>query len=280
MRKLAVKVTSGMNSPFRYAGGKFYARGQILPLLPKHKFYVEPFSGGASIFFAKEKTESWLNDIDEGLMNCLIHIRDFPTELAARVCKQPATKERHNYFKNEYRPRTPLDLAVRWYFLNRTSYSGIMNMQNCYFGYGDKFSMRPENWTRNIARTSEKLQGVRLTSMDFVDVIRESPKNSLLFIDPPYFKADQSKFYTHSFLIEDHMRLVDVLKSEKRRVKFFLTYDDCEEVRDMYSFCDMSTAEWNYTINRTDDQKKTKSVATAKDKGKRYKGQELFITNY
>lgn len=33
--------------------------------------------------------------------------------------------------------------------------------------------------------------------------------------------------------------------------------------------------EWNYTINRTDDQ--TKKTA---DKGKRYMGKEIFILNY
>jgi hypothetical protein len=33
--------------------------------------------------------------------------------------------------------------------------------------------------------------------------------------------------------------------------------------------------EWNYTINRTDDQSK-KTAA----KGKRYMGKEIFITNY
>ena len=43
---------NGINSPFRYAGGKFYARKLILELLPQHDDYIEPFAGGASIFFA------------------------------------------------------------------------------------------------------------------------------------------------------------------------------------------------------------------------------------
>ena len=42
------------NSPFRYPGGKFYARKLILEHIPKHDSYVEPMCGGASIFFAKE----------------------------------------------------------------------------------------------------------------------------------------------------------------------------------------------------------------------------------
>ena len=33
-----------INSPFRYAGGKFYARKLILEHLKPHNFYIEPFA--------------------------------------------------------------------------------------------------------------------------------------------------------------------------------------------------------------------------------------------
>ena len=156
-----------INSPFRYAGGKFYARKLIIEHIPDHNYYIEPFAGGASIFFAKPKVKkNWLNDIDKDLINCLVIIRDYPDELIKKLEGEKASKERHAFYKNEFKPKTNLDKAVRWYYLNRTSYSGIMNMQNCYWGYGDKYSMRPENWPRNILRTSSKLQRVKLTSFD------------------------------------------------------------------------------------------------------------------
>ena len=44
-----------INSPFRWAGGKFYARKIIEKYIPKHDFYVEPFLGGGSVFFHKNK---------------------------------------------------------------------------------------------------------------------------------------------------------------------------------------------------------------------------------
>ena len=143
-----------INSPFRYAGGKFYARKLIMQHFPEHSSYMEPFAGGASIFFAKNKVKTnWLNDIDEELINCLTFIRDFPDILIERLKDEEATKERHAYYKNEFKPQSMLDCAVKWFYLNRTSYSGIMNMQNCFWGYGDKYSMRPENWPRNIRRS-------------------------------------------------------------------------------------------------------------------------------
>jgi DNA adenine methylase len=270
-------VLKEINSPFRYAGGKFYARKLIMQHFPEHSSYMEPFAGGASIFFAKNKVKTnWLNDIDEELINCLTFIRDFPDILIERLKDEEATKERHAYYKNEFKPQSMLDCAVRWFYLNRTSYSGIMNMQNCFWGYGDKFSMRPENWPRNILRTSEKLKGIKLTSRDFEEVIDGAEDGSFLFVDPPYYGSDQDKFYTHTFNVDDHYRLCEVLKRNNARIKFLLTYDSCAEIKELYLWIDkILEKEWNYTLNRTDDQKNGTDR-----KGTRYKGKELFILNY
>ena len=55
-----------------------------------------------------------------------------------------------------------------------------------------------------------------------------------------------------------------------------MTYDNSLEVRELYPWVeDMHEKEWNYTINRTDDQKNG-----TKQKGSRYKGKEIFIVNY
>jgi DNA adenine methylase len=274
-------MTQGINSPFRYAGGKFYARKLILDFIPQHSNYLEPFAGGGSIFFAKHKVNcNCLNDIDKELTNCYLTIRDYPSELIAKLKDEEATKERHKYYKNEYQPTNNIERAARWYYLNRTSYSGIMNMTNCYWGYGEKYSMRPENWSRNIIRTSEKLQGVNITCLDFEKVISEVDDGTFLFIDPPYFNADQDKFYTHSFIKEDHFRLCDILRKNSKRINFLLTYDNSESIRKLYSWTvAIHEMEWNYTINRTDDQKK-KSQDLKKQKGSRYKGKEIFILNY
>ncbi|MFK5972624.1 MAG: DNA adenine methylase [Flavobacteriaceae bacterium] len=287
-----------INSPFRYAGGKFYARKLILTHIPNHTSYIEPFAGGGSIFFAKNKVDSnQLNDLDVSLINTLAVIRDLPNELIdflkvkrvrdSRIPKRyvkghslgsplPASKELHSFFKFEYTPQNSLEQAGRWFYLNRTSYSGIMNFQNMYWGYGDKYSMQPKNWPANIERTSLKLNNVQLTSFDFEDVIDQAEDNSLLFIDPPYFNADQDKFYTHSFLLEDHLRLERCLRRNANRLFLFITYDNNSDIRRIYDWMpEIHDKEWNYCIQRTDDQKN----GTSK-KGERYKGKEFFILNY
>ncbi len=289
---------SSINSPFRYAGGKFYARKLILEHLPFHTSYVEAFAGGASIFFAKDiVSANWLNDIDKDLINVYEIIRDHPIELIDFLTKNtktkniipenlieqvdvgeiiPATKELHKFFKIEFKPRNAIEKAGRWFYLNRTSYSGIMNYQNMYWGYGDKFSMQPKNWPRNIIRTSEKLKKVTLTSWDFEKVIDQAEDNSLVFIDPPYFSADQDKFYNCFFTREDHYRLEKCINRNSRRLSLFITYDDTVEIRELYSWMpEIHDKEWNYCIQRTDDQKNGSDR-----KGERYKGKEIFILNF
>lgn len=276
-------MNKSINSPFRYAGGKFYARKLIIEQIPPHTHYVEPFAGGGSIFFAKSKVrDNWLNDKDIELVNTYLHIRDKPEKLIESLAGIEAKKELHGYYKNEFKPQNDLERAKRWYYLNRTSYSGIMNMKNCYWGYGDKYSMRPENWGRNIRRTSQKLQNVNITNVDFEEVISSVSDGAFLFVDPPYYNADQDKFYTHFFTLEDHLRLRDILKKHSNRIKFLITYDNSPEVIELYEWAmNHLEREWNYTINRTDDQKKKPNGTVNKTKkGTRYKGKEIFITNY
>lgn len=291
-------MNKSINSPFRYAGGKFYARKLILEHVPEHTTYIEPFCGGGSIFFAKPRVQNnTLNDIDHELINVLRHIRDYPNELIEFLKKRepavsripehlvdnvnlgdpiPARKDLHSFFKNNYDPQNDLERAGRWFYLNRTSYSGIMNTKNMYWGYGDKYSMQPKNWPRNILRTNLKLQGVILTSLDFEEIIDNAPDESLLFVDPPYFNADQDKFYQFSFTNEDHLRLANCLERNNERLFIFLTYDNSEEVRNLYYWmAEIHDKEWNYCIQRTDDQK-NKTIR----KGERYKGKEIFILNY
>ncbi len=266
-----------IHSPFRYAGGKYYARKLITEHITNHNSYCEPFAGGASIFFNKPKVEkNILNDKDELLMLTYKIIRDYPQELINFLRPYPALKELHSYFKNEFKPSNEIETAGRWYYLNRTSYSGIMNMPNCYWGYGDKFSMQPKNWPVAIKNASLKLQNVALKNVDFEEVIDGVEDGTFLFVDPPYFNADQDKFYTESFSQEDHIRLCNALHRNSNRLKMFITYDNCEEIKELYNWAtNFYDKEWNYCISRTDDQKNGTN-----QKGSRKKGKELFILNY
>jgi DNA adenine methylase len=59
-----------MKTPISYYGGKLNLVAEILPMIPKHIQYVEPFIGGGAIFWAKKKSEhEVINDFDGRLIN-------------------------------------------------------------------------------------------------------------------------------------------------------------------------------------------------------------------
>lgn len=258
--------------PFRWAGGKYYA----LKLLSKfwlkqdHDEYREPFLGGGSVFWAKEKVKyNWINDIDKNLIDTLKFISDkdkLPELLELFESEYEATKEKYNQVKSLI-PKTDLESAYRFYYLNRTSFSGKMN--NPSWGYRPKRSLPPRRFKERLIPCSEKLQDVKITSLDFEDVICAPPrgKNVLLFLDPPYFLPNMNSHYVNGFKMEDHLRLSKVLKETK--YNFFLTYDDCKEVRELYSWANIYEINFIYRLNNSND-----------NYSKRMSGNELVITNY
>ena len=268
-----------IRSPLRYAGGKWYARKLILDRIPPfHNKYYEPFVGGGSIFFAKDKAleRNVINDADADLVLVYQTIRDQPQQLIEFLAGKAATRENHKYYKNEFQPANNIERAGRWYYLNRISYSGIMNPPNCYWGYAERNSMPPEHWPRAILPAADKLQGVDIHNLDFEMAIDQAEDGAFLFVDPPYYNADQNKFYSHSFKLADHLRLAACLQRNADRLQFLLTYDSCVEVKGLYDWAvTIDEMEWTYCLSRTDDQK------TGSDrKGARENGKEVFIANY
>lgn len=56
-----------LKTPITYYGGKMVCH--ILPLIPEHHTYIEPFFGGGAIFFAKQPSAAEVvNDINHRLV--------------------------------------------------------------------------------------------------------------------------------------------------------------------------------------------------------------------
>src|SRR5215475_6718489 len=59
-----------MRGPLAYIGGKNRLARTLIALFPKHTTYVEPFAGGAQVFFHKPPSEvEVLNDLDGEIVN-------------------------------------------------------------------------------------------------------------------------------------------------------------------------------------------------------------------
>ena len=256
-------------SPFRYPGGKFYALKYILPFINcvPHDEFIEPFAGGGSIFFGKKKSKkNWINDLDKDLINVYKIIVNPITrkKLINKLKEEKADKNRHQEMKS-WNSKTRLERAHRTYYLNRTSYSGIIHKPA--WGYREDKSSPPLNWAAFIKRAGEKLEGVKITEYDFEKVMEAggSSRTVFVYLDPPYFHADQKRAYTKSFVLKDHLRLAQVL--EKTSHYFCLSYDNCPEVRKLYSWANIYEESWLYNTANING-------------GNRKMGSELVITNY
>jgi DNA adenine methylase len=263
------KPSDFVKSPLRYPGGKYYALKHIMPFIDcvPHDEFREPFVGGGSVFFGKKKTKfNWINDLEKDLVDVYRAISDsnIVAEFGNLLSREIATQERHLEMKN-FSPQNFIEKTFKTFYLNRTSYSGIINKPA--WGYKDGKSSPPQNWHSFIRQASSKLNDVKITSYDFEEVISADSKgkNVLMYLDPPYYHADQKRAYTKSFEEKDHSRLAKALS--KTDFLFCLSYDDCEEVREFYSWAFIYEKKWLYN--------------TANKKGEnRDLGNELVITNY
>ncbi len=258
-----------VKSPLRYPGGKFYALKHIMPYIEcvEHDEYREPFLGGGSVFFAKDKAKyNILNDLESDIMDFYRAILDdeMRGRLIALLEKEEASRERHSEVK-QMRPQNDLERAFRTYYLNRTSYCGIINAPA--WGYAKGKSSPPKNWGKFIESAAAKLDQTELYSLDYTDIFKMPAKGKkvLMYLDPPYYHADQRRAYTKPFTPEDHIRLAASL--EGCPYLFCLSYDDCPEVRELYQWANIYDVSWLYN---TDNKPGEKRKAC----------RELIITNY
>lgn len=258
-----------IKSPLRYPGAKKKVLNRFTQFweIP-HLQYRDAFIGGGSTFFGKPHCENnWLNDYDEEISAFFISMRDYPHELCNLVMSTKPTVELWRKIKEE-KVTTVLEKGFRTLFLNRTTFSGILK-GNPIGGIEQKSiytidcRWNPVSLCNQIQLCSEMLQGVRITALDFSEIIREPGEDVLLYLDPPYYHKG-NLLYRQIMTPDDHVRLSNLLKDTNHN--FFVTYDDCPEIRNLYEeWAYLYPASWFYSSSN----KKDREI-----------GKELFISNF
>jgi DNA adenine methylase len=105
-----------------YYGGKFTMSKQLLQYIPEHLRYFEPFFGGGSMFFRKNKVR-WniLNDIDNDLVNLYICILDKFDELSEKIFWYPRSRKLHDDFREDIKATQEINIpdptrAAKYFF--------------------------------------------------------------------------------------------------------------------------------------------------------------------
>jgi DNA adenine methylase len=115
-----------------WIGGKRRLAPHILPLIPEHKCYVEPFCGAAAIYWLKQPADSEvLNDINGDLVN-LYRVVKHHLEEFVRQFKWALTS-RQIYKWEQSTPTeilTDIQAAARFFYLQKLAFGGRVDGQN------------------------------------------------------------------------------------------------------------------------------------------------------
>lgn len=264
-------------SPLRYPGGKSKALEQILPNIPAQiGEFREPFVGGGSVFLAIKKlfkgriNQYWINDLNPDVMHFWRALRDLPHELVAQVTQfrdgYREGRALYEFLLNEKNMRSDFDRAVRFFIMNRITFSGVMDAG----GYSQQaFERRfTASSIERLGTAADYMTGVNITDGDYAPVIHAPGENVLIFLDPPYWKAVASKLYGargQYHVSFDHERFADEMRKCSHR--WLITLDDSEKIRSLFKFAEIVPWELQYGMNNF-------------KQGSAAKGQELFIKNY
>lgn len=263
-----------VRTPLRYPGGKQKALAQIFAQFPANfSSFREPFVGGGSVFIAVRQAfpdaPVWINDLNPEVYSFWITARDHLSELvsALRLIKNTATDGKKLYLEwRDLAGGTVFDRAVRFFVMNRVTFSGTTDSG----GYsGSAFQSRfTHSSLDRLERLGGVMSGVRVTNLDYREVVKPIGSSTLVFLDPPYWSATKSKLYgTNGDLHAgfDHLAFAATLEACPHQ--WLVTYDDSPPIRESFHFAQISAWKLQYGMNNY------RQLTAAK-------GEELFIRNY
>lgn len=266
-----------MKSPLRYPGGKSKALRQIIPYIPPDIFeYREPFIGGGSVFLAIKQllgqriNSYWINDLNTELFYFWKYARDQGEVLVQKIreIKHQFTngRELFSYYTCSALPLSDVDRAVRFFILNRITFSGTVDAG----GYSQQaFERRfTDSSIHRLEKLCSYLSSIEITNEDYENSLFRSGQGVFIFLDPPYFSATKSRLYgvrgqLHTTF--DHDRFA--ANMQKCPHRWLITYDDSREVRELFSFA--TIIEWTLQYGMNNYKQSTAAA-----------GRELLIKNY
>ncbi len=248
------------NSPLRYPGGKTRACKKLDSILKEYfdisEFdnIVSPFFGGGSFEFHIQNNHQLkiiANDRFTPLYNfwttCKFnneHLCKALNEKLYLIDKQEFTSLREKIMneKNE------LIQSIMYFIINRCSFSGAT------LSGGFSLESSKKRFTKSsIDRIKElNLTKFDIYNLDFEEFINNNQgKRNLLFLDPPYYLEKASKLYGNNGDMHDTFDHVKVYKCLSQKKNWFMTYNNCKYIKDLYKDFKIIETSWSYGMNKS-----------------------------
>lgn len=288
---------STIQSPLRYPGSKRGLVDYIKQTLALNNLspslYIEPFVGGGSVAINLLKANLVqrviLVDIDPWITSFWKTVFFDTAWLVDQIRVLEVSTNRWKLYK-ESQPRTVRDQALTCLFLNRTSFSGILEaragpiggkQQNSDYKIDCRFTQTTRKTIikriEQISKYKDRIHGIWNCSWrEALQRIRveqnqnKLPQSNLFFyLDPPFFEKAEA-LYRFYFLDDDHKALRDELMNLKD--KWLLSYDSADEVQNLYG----EAIKMGINGTRQHNIELTYSIAKI---SQRKKGKEVIISN-
>lgn len=214
--------------PVKWYGGKRYLAYQIIRHFPKHRIYLEPFGGGASVLLNKDAVEvETYNDLDLRISRLFRVLRDRGEEFIRKASLTPYSQVE---FKDaaEYPPNADeVEMALRDFVRWRQSFAGKGQSWSCTTARARGGMAGDVNaWWSAIEMLPEvidRLRRVQILCQSAFDAIPKfDHKEGLIYCDPPYVhstRCSSSRNVYHTEMTDDdHRRLGTLLRGCKAKV--------------------------------------------------------------
>lgn len=216
-----------MRTPITYYGGKQNMLQHLLPLIPEHKIYVEPFVGGGALFWAKPPSYmEAINDINGMVINFYQTIVSDFEALNERI--QNTLYSEEIFFNSQKIYQFPegysyVDKAWAFWMCTNYAFSGKIGggWKWCNGTGGSHtgifFCGKKKEFTDAILHRLEKVQ-ISCRDAQVVMDNRNTP-DTLVYLDPPYPGSDQGHYKGYTF---GHLQNL-LIQMETFKGKFILS---------------------------------------------------------
>lgn len=176
--------------PLRYMGSKWQLADWIIDQFPDHVTYVEPFCGGAGVFFRKGPSPvEVLNDLNGEVINFFDCLRN---QTAALIHAIEATPYARAEYEQAWLPAgDPIERARHFYIRSRMAFASETGRKTGWRMQrnDNRASSLTREWKRleGLHAGAERLKDAQIECGDALTVIgRYDTDNTLFYVDPPY----------------------------------------------------------------------------------------------
>ena len=223
-----------MKTPISYYGGKQQLLQHILPIIPEHDLYVEPFFGGGAVYWAKEPAKcEVVNDVNMNIVNFYEVLKHSYFDLRKLVEATLHSRETYKkamiiYDSPWLFPDNPVLRAWAFWVVTNQGFS-------CRIGtWGYDRDKRAKTIQNKVDAFQEELTDrMRYTQIECNEAHKviesRDTETTFFYVDPPYIDSNQGHYggYTH----EHFRRDLDALSKVKGK---FLLSSYPSEILDEY----------------------------------------------